>query len=383
MDQAKVLGQERATSFEAAYEDSRNIGSMKDYDRMTALRNRKPVNIAQWLGMRFKGKSAQDLDKETLDSIKNSPLSKYSQEFKDSYETTYKGTKNSAFAFDIAKLDIKPDPSKDTWIVPKQETIKVRNAYGGEDVEVITTKYYYDRNSDVYKTDGSPYKSEIVLNADGSKSTGPSSPEYERSIVKSMRSTFDFIDKAKGSFTGKGVSAYYDEATKLAQDAGIENFEPSNVKTIQEYNILAKAWTNLMSKDYAKGLIKDNDRVEYTSSIISNIAQNPIMYVSLTQILKMEAGTAKDERMQIWQNELAKFISLLNSATQTDNAAATDNAADTDKAVKNSELSKPKYDVITKRDEANTFAIGKVFSYGGNLYIKVKGGFDPYTEDAD
>ena len=371
MDQAKVLGQERATSFEAAYEDSRNIGSMKDYDRMAALRNRKPVNIAQWLGMRFKGKTAEDLDNETLASIKNSPLSKYSQEFKDSYETVYKGTKDSAFAFDVAKLDMKSDPSKDTWEVEKQETITVRNAYGGDSVEVVTTKYLYDRNSDAFKTDGSPYKSEVVLNKDGSKSIGSSDAGYEQSIVKSLRSTFDFIDKAKGSFTGEGVAAYYAEAKELAQDAGIKDFEPANVKTVQEYNILAKAWTNLMSRDYAEGIIKDNDRVEYTTSIISNIAQNPIMFANLTEILEMKEGTAKDERMQNWQNELAKFISLLNSATQTDNA------------VRSFESSKPKYDVITNPDEADAFSIGKVFSYGGNLYRKVRGGFDPYTEGSD
>jgi hypothetical protein len=321
MDQAKVLGQEKATSFEAAYEDSRNIGSMKDYDRMAALRNRKPVNIAQWLGMRFKGKTAEDLDNETLASIKNSPLSKYSQEFKDSYETVYKGTKDSAFAFDVAKLEMKSDPSKDIWSEKKQEAQLVRNAYGGESVEVVETEYFYDRNSEAYKRDGSPFRSAIVFNQDGSEArVGSSNPLYEQRIVASLRSTFDFIDKAKGSFTGPGVSAYYDEAKELAQDAGIKDFEPSNVKTVQEYNILAKAWTNLMSRDYDEGIIKDPDRVEYTTSIISNIAQNPIMFANLTEILEMEEGTAKNKRMQGWQNELAKFISLLNSATQTDNA---------------------------------------------------------------
>jgi len=371
MDQAKILGQERATAFDAAYQDSRSVGSMKDYDRMIALRNKKPVNLAQWFGMRLKGKTAEDLDNETLASIKNSPLSKYSQEFKDSYESLYKGTKDSAFAFDAAQINIKPDPSIDKWMVPKQEAKTVRNAYGGESIEIIETQDFYDRNSEAYKRDGSPYKSEIVLNADGSKSTGSSSSEYERQIVKALRSTFDFIDKAKGSFTGEGVAAYYAEAKQLAQDANIKDFEPANVKTMEEYNILAKAWTNLMSRDYDEGIIKDPDRVEYTSSIISNIAQNPIMFANLTEILEMKEGPQKNKRMQTWQNELASFIGLLNSATQTDGA------------VKSFKSSKPEYDVITNPDEAISFPVGKVFSYGGKLYKKVKGGFNLYTEDED
>ena len=372
MDQAKTLGQERATAFDAAYQDSRSVGSMKDYDRMIALRNKKPVNLAQWFGMRLKGKTAEDLDNETLASIKNSPLSKYSQEFKDSYESLYKGTKDSAFAFDAAQINIKPDPSIDKWSEKKQEAKTVSNIYGGQSIEVVETEYFYDRNSEAYKRDGSPYKSEIVLNEDGSEArVGSSNPEYERKIVASLRSTFDFIDKAKGSFTGEGVAAYYAEAKQLAQKAGIKDFEPANVKTIQEYNILAKAWTNLMSKDYDEGIIKDPDRVEYTSSIISNIAQNPIMFANLTEILEMKEGPQKNKRMQTWQNELASFIGLLNSATQTDGA------------VKSFKSSKPEYDVITNPDEAVPFPIGKVFSYGGKLYKKVRGGFDPYTEGSD
>ena len=95
------------------------------------------------------------------------------------------------------------------------------------------------------------------------------------------------------------------------------------------------------------------------------------MFANLTEILEMKEGPQKNKRMQTWQNELASFISLLNSATQTDGA------------VKSFKSSKPEYDVITNPDEAVPFPIGKVFSYGGKLYKKVRGGFDPYTEGSD
>ena len=93
-------------------------------------------------------------------------------------------------------------------------------------------------------------------------------------------------------------------------------------------------WKNLLLgqrglKMY-KPLVMSNEeyhgKTKYeSSSTIRKALVNPKKYLydktaETVPTKAMEEGTAKNERMQKWQNELVKFITLLNSATQTDNA---------------------------------------------------------------
>jgi hypothetical protein len=321
MDQAKILGQERATAFDAAYQDSRSVGSMKDYDRMIALRNKKPVNLAQWFGMRLKGKTAEDLDNETLASIKNSPLSKYSQEFKDSYESLYKGTKDSAFAFDVASVIPKKEEKENIIKVPRTEIKTVSDGYGGQTLVVVDLVDIYDVNSQEYQRFQKPIRTEKTFNnktntfSETNASTDFSA--FQHKIVGQLQTSFNFAKQAEDVFTPKGYKAFFIKAKELAEEADLTNFFPTRPKTMQEYNLLAQAWDQITTASDSLQYIEDKTRVEYTSGIISNLAQNPIMFGSLSDILAMKSGEEKSKALKDWTNELTQFMTLLNSAAQT------------------------------------------------------------------
>lgn len=225
---SREFGSKEALAHNEALMSARQIGTIEDFDKMVALNNKRPKNIAQFatngvLGF-FDGKGRQEIDEEALQSILNSPMAKNSRRM-NTLKASYGRTQDLAASFEYAKIKDQLDGVDGKRVEQKSTTTNT-----GDGIFQIVT----DETTDLVTGDIKQGKAKITQ-----LFTSDNKDKNDLDYMKSLTSSFNYTVQGTKILTPQAFSTFSETVERLV------NVPLTNIRTPDQWEAISLIWSDI------------------------------------------------------------------------------------------------------------------------------------------
>jgi hypothetical protein len=283
----------------------RRSGSFKD---SLELVNKRPESPAQGFFSMFRGKSREDLEKETVAAYRESAAARGASNLND-FDDAYGETRDLLTAIEFSQDEKTLDHKEQRPFIKIEHSVTTRTiTRDGQEVEQLQIKKKTTNRLE------DTVKEEIVENRDLL-----SLEEFEKNkdaaALKTLNSEMNIYKEAKSALNSEVFKEKWEKTAKEkliaagVPEMGVlrELYQPS---TLDNWNILAKTFNEFsFSKEDFNAALDE----KHAEAIASNLSRAEFYTTAINQhyqtlVSAKESGAADEKFLQGWQVQLEKLI---------------------------------------------------------------------------